>query len=98
MWSSLDKICCVSLLYIGNFLALLKMMAERDPILKSHLEHPRLKNATYLSGTSQNEIIQIEAGMVERSVVGEIQLARFYGVMTDEITIHNREQLPLCVR
>ena len=32
----------------ANFLAMLT--ANHDPILKAHLEKPRLKNATYISG------------------------------------------------
>ena len=30
----------------GNFLALLKTLAEHDPLLKSHLQNPKMKNAT----------------------------------------------------
>ncbi len=43
----------------GNFLAYLKDMARRDALLQSHLEHPRLRNATYLSPQIQNEVIDV---------------------------------------
>ena len=43
----------------GNFLALLKVFAENDEILKKHLTTPKAKNATYLSPRSQNEIINV---------------------------------------
>ena len=43
----------------GNFLSLMKVLANHDPILKNHLERPRLQNATYLSPQTQNEIIDI---------------------------------------
>ena len=33
---------------LGNFLALLKLFSQNDPLLHSHLYSPRAKNATYL--------------------------------------------------
>ena len=43
----------------GNLMAMLKLIANHDPILKNHLEHPRQRNATYISPYTQNEIIDI---------------------------------------
>ena len=43
----------------GNFLALLKSYAEADDVLHAHLYKPRARNATYLSPTSQNQIINL---------------------------------------
>ena len=33
----------------GNFLSILKLMSKHNDILKSHLESPAMKNATYIS-------------------------------------------------
>ena len=35
----------------GNFLAMLKLIANYDPILKGHLENPRQRNATCFTNT-----------------------------------------------
>ena len=43
----------------GNFLSMLKVLANYDPVLRNHLEKPRQRNATYLSPHTQNELIDI---------------------------------------
>ena len=40
----------------GNFLALLKLMSESDPLLHEHLNTGRV---TYVSPQSQNEMIEV---------------------------------------
>lgn len=42
----------------GNFLAL-KLLANHDEKLKQHMEWPKLRNATYLSSQTQNQIIDV---------------------------------------
>ena len=54
-----DKEDINSTKYPGNVLALLKDYAERDDIFNEHLQHPKAKNATYVSPRSQNNIISI---------------------------------------
>ncbi len=71
----------------GNFLAFLKELSKADVVLKRHLEHPRLKNAKYLSPKSQNELIghlQIQ----ETTILQEIRQAKFYAILADEVTIN----------
>lgn len=41
----------------GNFLALLKLLAVHDDVLRSHLETPSMRCATYVSPLTQNELI-----------------------------------------
>ena len=43
----------------GNFLALLKDYATTDKILFDHLNSSRAKNATYISPSTQNDIINV---------------------------------------
>lgn len=43
----------------GNFLAIVKVFAENDEVLRQHLSNPRAKNATYISPKSQNELINV---------------------------------------
>lgn len=83
----------------GNFLAMLRLVANHDPVLKTHLETPRQRNSTYISPHTQNEIIEIIGKqMIQKSIVDEIIQARFYSIMVDEVTSHNQELMPLCVR
>ena len=83
----------------GNFLAMLKVMANYDPLLKRHLQQPRQRNATYISPRIQNELIDIiSKNIIQKSILEEIREARFYAVMADEVTSHNTEVMPLCIR
>ena len=83
----------------GNFLALLKVMSTHDHILKCHLEKPRLRNATYISPHTQNEIIDIIGfQIIQKKILGEVRQARFFAIMVDEVTSHNKELMPLCIR
>ena len=83
----------------GNFLALLAMLAENDSILHGHLHEPRARNATYLSPRSQNEIINVIGyDLIRAKIISEVKEARFYSVLADEVSSHNVEHLPLCLR
>lgn len=83
----------------GNFLALLKSYSETDEKLHRHLHSPRARNATYLSPRSQNELISVIGyDMIQADIVHMIKKARFFSVLADEVTSHNEEHLPLCLR
>ena len=57
----------------GNVLALLKVAAESDAILKQRLEQPIARNATYLSARSQNDIIGVIGyDIIRKNLVTEI--------------------------
>ena len=77
---------------------MLRLVSNHDPVLKAHLETPRLRNTTYISPHTQNEIIDIIGKrMIQKSIVDEVIQARFYSIMVDEVTSHNQELMPLCV-
>ena len=83
----------------GNFLAMLKLIANYDPILKGHLENPRQRNATYVSPRIQNEIIDIIGkNIIQKSILEQIRKAKYFSIMVDEVTSHNTEVMPLCIR
>lgn len=83
----------------GNFLALLKIFAETDEVLQAHLESPVHRNVTYLSPTSQNELIEVMGyDIIRKGIVDEVQQAKYFSVMADEVTSHNVEHLPICLR
>lgn len=63
------------------------------------MEEPERKNATYLPPYSQNELIDVIGHLViQQSILDEIREAGFYAIMADEVTCHNKEQLPVCIR
>ena len=83
----------------GNFLALLKMLSNNDPLLFRHLHAPRAKNATYLSPRIQNEVISIIGNdIILTDIIDEVKKAVFFSVMADEVSSHNVEHLALCLR
>ena len=83
----------------GNFLALLKCFSVSDSILFDHLNKPRAKNATYISSRSQNEIINVIGhDIILANIVAEVKQSNFYSVLADEVSCHNVEQLPVCLR
>ena len=43
----------------GNFLSLLKLVANHNEVLRNHLNAPAMKSVTYMSPQTQNELIQI---------------------------------------
>ena len=84
----------------GNFLALLDLMAKRDPILQKHLENAK-KNATGTSKTVQNEIIQIIGEHIRSALSAPLQDEKaVYSIIADEVTdkFSNQEILSLCLR
>ena len=75
------------------------MLAENDNVLHGHLYQPRARNATYLSSRSHNEIINIiGCDIISAKIISELKEARFYSVLVDEVSSHNVEHLPLCLR
>ena len=83
----------------GNFLALLKAFSQHDSDLRVHLESPQYRNATYMSPQTQNEIIDIIGKkVIQKNLVEEVNRAKFFSILADEVTSHNQEQLALCVR
>ena len=80
-----------------NFFALLKYFAETDAILSNHLNNPQAKNATYISPRSQNDIIP-GYDVILTDIVAEVKNSKYFSVLADEVSCHNVEHLPLCLR
>ena len=72
-----------------------------DLDLKSHLEICG-KNATYISKTSQNDLLECVKSFIQDKIVGEIQsqsAGPYFSIMADEVTdTSNWEQLGIMVR
>ncbi|CAM4713081.1 unnamed protein product [Leuciscus chuanchicus] len=75
----------------------MKLLANHDEKLKQHMERPKLRNATYLSPQTQNHRIDvIGKRIIQAQIVDEVKNAQIY--TADEVTSHNVELMPLCVR
>lgn len=83
----------------GNFRALLKFRIDSgDYTLKKHLEESSSR-ATYISKTTQNELIECCGREILSNIIQRIQAARLYSVMFDETTdCSNKSQLSLILR
>ena len=83
----------------GNFLVILKLLAETNEPLRKHIGNPSRKNATYLSFLIQNEItLIIGKDLLQVNLAKEINRARFFSILADEVESHHIEQLSLCIR
>lgn len=83
----------------GNFLSVLKLLANYNDTLRDHLNKPAMKCVKYMSPQTQNEMLEvIGKQIILRDIVQEMKKARYYSILADEVTSHNTEQLALCVR
>ncbi len=77
---------------------MLKSYAETDEILYNHLYSPKLRNATYLSPTTQNDIINIIGyDMLRAGIVEKVKVAKKSSVLADKVSSHNIEHLAICL-
>lgn len=83
----------------GNFRELLKYRINAgDQTLAKHLQTVSSR-ATYISKTTQNDIIETIGTIIEEKICNKVKRAGIYSVMFDETTdVSNKEQMTLCVR
>ena len=84
---------------VGNFQGLLNFRVEcGDVILEEHFQTCP-KNATYLSKTVQNELIEICGDYLRKQIIREVKVAKFFSILADEVAdVSNKEQMPLVLR
>ena len=71
-------------------------MPQWTKILLDHLNSPKARNATYISPSTQNDIISIIANdFILSGIIAEIHSATYYSVLADEVSCHNVEHLPI---
>eukprot|EP00117_Sycon_ciliatum_P009111 scpid102965/ scgid11535/ 52 kDa repressor of the inhibitor of the protein kinase; 58 kDa interferon-induced protein kinase-interacting protein; Death-associated protein 4; THAP domain-containing protein 0 len=83
----------------GNFLELLRFRSDGgDVSLADHLSKHRL-NATFTSKTIQNELITILGDHIRTSILDEVNQARFYSILSDEVSdVAGLEQVSVVLR
>lgn len=85
----------------GNFLGLIQMIAEFDPIMEEHLRRIRSKEIHdhYLGPRVQNELINLMALEVKRAIVAAAKKSKYYAVMLDcTPDAGHKEQMTLIIR
>lgn len=83
----------------GNFQALLEFRIDScDQTLQRHLKTaPR--NATYISKTSQNEMITTVGAIIVNNLSQEIRESKYFSIMSDEAAdVSNKENLSVVIR
>ena len=82
----------------GNFVAITKLHSRANETLQKHLAS-HAKNASYISKTIQNELIEICGEIIREEILKEVKDAKWFAVMADETRdISNEEQLAIVLR
>ncbi|XP_065665394.1 52 kDa repressor of the inhibitor of the protein kinase-like [Hydra vulgaris] len=83
----------------GNFIELLHFCVKAgDKIFEDHLKYHQ-KNASYISNTSQNELINSCGEVVTDKIIEEVKKSQYFSIIADEASdSSNKEQLSLVIR
>ena len=82
----------------GNFLEILELVANHDPIIRCRLtDGPR--NATYTSADIQNELLNVMGSIVQNQICADVKKAGFYSILADESKdCSKHEQMAIVLR
>jgi len=67
----------------GNFLEILHLVAQHDPLVQRRLNHGPM-NATSTSPDIQNEVLGVMAGLIHDKICDGVRKAGYYSILADE--------------
>jgi len=85
----------------GKFLGLIEMLGKFDPIIIEHLQHIKNKETHihYLGHDIQNDLIEVMAKEVQKTIIQTVKLAKYYAIIMDcTPDTCRREQLLIVIR
>ena len=84
---------------VGNFVELLNFRVRSgDTVLEEHLKNCP-KNASYISNSTQNNLIKSCGQVITDKIVDEVKRNRFFCIIADEAAdSSNKEQMSLVLR
>lgn len=70
----------------GNFLKLIELLAEFDPVMEEHVRRvlkKKEKGVSYLSKNIQNELINIISDNIRQHILKEVKKSKYYSIILD---------------